>query len=217
MRRGGCDGLLIGFESLSAATLAAMGKSWNRARRDYDQAVARLRDAGLAIYATFVFGYDTDDADAIDRTLEFALRQRFCMAAFNHLVPFPGTPLYARLQREGRLRWERWWLEPGYRFGDVAFHPRQMTAEELARRCYEARNAFYRFGSVVHRALDRRANCRDWRSATRYLWVNLFSGREMRKRQGLPLGEWFDDVEPQDEPEHGRAGVTATAAGRAGA
>ncbi len=193
MRKAGCRAVLIGFESLSAATLAAMGKTWNRAQRDYEEAIGRIREAGIAVYATFVFGYDTDDTDAFERTVEFAIRQKFHMAAFNHLVPFPGTPLYLRLQQEGRLRFDPWWLDAQYRFGDVAFHPRNMTAEELAERCFEARNAFYRFGSILSRARDLQSNCRDLRSAALYFGLNLFSGREMRKRQGLPLGTGFEE------------------------
>lgn len=199
MRKSGCHGVLIGFESLSAATLAAMGKSWNRALRDYEQSIRRIRDAGIAIYATFIFGYDTDDADAFDRTVEFAIQQKFYMAAFNHLVPFPGTPLYRRLQQEGRLRFDRWWLDAQYRFGDVAFHPRNMSAEELAERCYEARNTFYRLGSILARARDLKSNCRDLRSTAGYFWLNLFSGRQMRRRQGLPLGTGFEGDEDDDQ------------------
>lgn len=195
MARGGCEAVLIGFESLSAATLAAMGKSWNRASQDYAEAVRKIRDHGIAIYATFVFGYDTDDADAFDRTVEFASEQKFCMAAFNHLVPFPGTPLYQRLQAAGRLRFDPWWLDARYHFGEVAFEPAAMSAEELARRCYAARTRFYRMGSIVSRGLDLRCNCRGLRAAARYLWLNLFSGGQMRKRQGLPLGEGFDDAQ----------------------
>lgn len=194
MRRSGCRGLLVGFESLSPRTLAAMGKSWNTTARDYGESVRRIRAAGIPIYATFVFGYDTDDADAFERTLEFALEQKFFMAAFNHLVPFPGTPLYRRLQQEKRLRSDAWWLDPHFRFGDVAFHPANMSAAELAQRCYDARRAFYRFGSTVRRAWDFRSNCHDFRSAATYFWINAFSGSQMRKRQGLPLGEGFDDA-----------------------
>lgn len=194
--RSGCQGLLIGFESLSASTLASMGKGWALSARDYAEAVQRIRDAGIPIYATFVFGYDTDDPDAFERTVEFAIRQKFLMAAFNHLVPFPGTPLYARLAGERRLRQEAWWLAPGFRFGDVAFHPRTMTADELAERCYRARLAFYSAGSVLSRAWDFRCNVRNLRSAAMYAWLNVFSGREMRQRQGLPIGEGFvDDVQ----------------------
>ena len=197
MRRSGCCGVLIGFESLSTATLAAMGKSWNRAVRDYEEAIRRLRDAGLAIYATFVFGYDTDDADALQRTMEFAIRQKFCIAAFNHLVPFPGTPLYRQFKREGRLRNDPWWLDGDFQFGDVAFDPRAMSAEELAGRCYRARCDFYRLGSIFQRAWDFKSNCRTLRSATRYWVLNLFSAREARKRQGLPLGKGFDGLDQQ--------------------
>lgn len=200
MSRSGCQGVLVGFESLSATTLSAMGKSWNRASRDYEAAIQRMRDAGIAIYATFVFGYDTDDADAIERTLEFAIRQKFYMAAFNHLVPFPGTPLYRHLEGEGRLRSRAWWLDEGFRFGDVAFYPRNMSAEELAQRCYQARSDFYRFGSILSRARDLKSNCKSPRSAATFLGVNLFSGREMRKRQGLPLGEGFDDSRLELQP-----------------
>jgi radical SAM superfamily enzyme YgiQ (UPF0313 family) len=196
MRRSGCAGVLIGFESLGRATLAVMGKSWNCAVRDYGESIRRIRDAGIPIYATFVFGYDTDDADALDRTVEFAIQQRFFLAAFNHLIPFPGTPLYARLKREGRLRCDPWWLAADYRFGDVAFHPRSMSAEELAERCFRARQAFYRFGSVCTRAWDFRANLRDPRSAALYFWLNAFSAGEARQRQGLPIGTGFDDLLP---------------------
>lgn len=139
MRQSGCCGVLIGFESLSPMSLAAMGKSWNKAIRDYTESIARIRDAGIPIYATFVFGYDTDDADIFQRTLDFSIEQRFFMAAFNHLVPFPGTPLYQRLKDAGRLICDPWWLSGNYRFGDVAFQPATMSPEQLAQKCYDAR------------------------------------------------------------------------------
>jgi radical SAM superfamily enzyme YgiQ (UPF0313 family) len=205
MRQSGCRGMLVGFESLSDATLASMGKRWNRTRREYSEAVERIRDAGIAIYATFVFGYDTDTPQAIDRAVEFAIGQKFFMAAFNHLVPFPGTPVDARLRKEGRLRFDRWWLSHEYRFGDVAFEPRHMTAEELAKRCYEARREFYGFSSVLKRAMDHRANCADVRAALSYFWVNLFSAREARKRQGLPIGGGLDEEQRHGHVWH-RAG-----------
>ncbi len=194
MRQSGCCGVLIGFESLSPQSLTAMGKSWNKAIRDYSESVARIRDAGIPIYATFVFGYDTDDADIFERTVEFAIKQRFFLAAFNHLVPFPGTPLYRRLKDAGRIKCDPWWLSNQYHFGDVAFEPATMSAEELAQKCYEARQTFYKFGSIMHRACDLRANCSDMLTAARYFWLNMFSGREMRKRQNLPLGEGFNDA-----------------------
>ena len=121
MKRSGCGGVLIGFESLDPASLTAMGKGVNhRGGEYYERALRRLRKHGIAVYATFVFGYDNDTEESFRRTLEFAVRHGFFFAAFNHLVPFPGTPLYERLRREQRLVSDSWWLNSAYRFGDVA-------------------------------------------------------------------------------------------------
>lgn len=194
MRESGCCGVLIGFESLSPATLATMGKGWSCAQRDHETSIARIREAGIPIYATFVFGYDTDDADVFPRTVDFAIRQKFFLAAFNHLVPFPGTALYERLRRENRLLNDPWWLSPDYRFGDVAFAPKTMSAESLARRCYDARSAFFSASSVLARAWDFRTNLRDLRSAMLYFWINAMSRNEAHNRKGLPLGSGLDEA-----------------------
>jgi radical SAM superfamily enzyme YgiQ (UPF0313 family) len=202
MRQSGCRGILVGFESLSQETLARMGKSWNTAVRDYEESIRRIHGSGIAIYATFVFGYDSDGPDSIRRSVEFAIRQKFFLAAFNHLVPFPGTPLYERLRREGRLRRDPWWLDPRYRFGDVAFRPRGIDAEELAEQCQRAREEFYRLRSVLYRATAVRNNCRDPAAAAAYFWLNLFSGREMRRRRGLPLGRGMDGETADEQVLH---------------
>ena len=97
LNRSGCEGVLIGFESLSPETLRKMGKDVNRVRTDYARAVANLRRHHISVYATFVFGYDDDTPETFRVVYEFALRNKFFFAAFNHLVPFPGTDVYDRL------------------------------------------------------------------------------------------------------------------------
>lgn len=188
MKKSGCFGLLIGFESLSKNNLNQMGKNWNGGLERYMQALKKFRDHGIGIYATFVFGYDYDDINSFDTTLDFAIKNKFFLAAFNHLVPFPGTPLYNQLKKEGRLLFDNWWLDPKYRFGDVAFMPKQMSPEELSRGCMEARRKFYRFSSILRRFSDFKANCRNPYNAVQFLSLNLFSQKEIIKRQGLPLG-----------------------------
>src|SRR5262245_58237533 len=90
----GCRGVLIGFESLEPAALAAMNKSFNTMRGGYERALANLRRRKLRLYATFVFGYDADTPASFARAVDFAKANKFYIAAFNHLTPFPGTPLY---------------------------------------------------------------------------------------------------------------------------
>ena len=188
MRRSGCAGVLIGFESLDPRTLAAMGKGVNAAATAYDEAIAAFRRHGLAIYATFVFGYDEDTPETFERVFAFALRHRFFFTAFNHLVPFPGTPLYRRLRDEGRLLSDAWWLDPRFRFGDVAFRPARMSPGELAGLCDAYRRKFYAASSVLRRALDLRANCRTPLKAALFLAQNIGQGREVAARRGLPWG-----------------------------
>jgi radical SAM superfamily enzyme YgiQ (UPF0313 family) len=188
MRKSGCIGVLIGFESLDAERLSRMGKGVNRGASGYAEAIAALRRSGIAVYATFLFGYGNEDASTFQRTLDFCLEQRFFFAAFNHLVPFPGTPLYGRLKAEGRLIYERWWLEPGYRFGDLAFRPDGLEPSELSRLCLLYRKKFYSLPSLLRRGLDFRANCN---SAFKWavFWSQGLIGRgDIDRRQGLPLG-----------------------------
>lgn len=198
--KSGCRGLLIGMESLDAANLRAMGKAWNRGSDHYAEKLKRLRDHGLAVYGTFLFGYDNDDYKTVERSVDFALDQKLFLAAFNHLVPFPGTPLYRRLLAEGRLRAQGWWLDPEGRIGDVTFQPRKISAEELKQLCLAARRKFYGWGSILRRMWDLRANVRTPRMAALFLAANLQGHFDVDLRQGLQLGAGLDQWETADEP-----------------
>jgi radical SAM superfamily enzyme YgiQ (UPF0313 family) len=188
MARGGCRGVLIGMESLDPANLRDMGKEWNLAGGTYADSLRRFRERGLAVYGTFVFGYDNDDAHVIRRSVAFAREQKLFLAAFNQLIPFPGTPLYRRLEAEGRLLKPRWWLDPDSRVGDVTFRPRKMGPDELQALCLEARREFYGWGSIAARLLDHRANARSLLMTGVYLALNVSAHFDIDRRQGLRLG-----------------------------
>ncbi len=188
LRKSGCEGVLIGFESLDPASLAAMHKPVTGGAARYDQALDRLRRHGLSVYGTFVFGYDGDTPASFTESLEFAVRQQLFFAAFNQLLPFPGTPLYARLRAEGRLLRERWWLDPDYRFGDVAFRPERLSPDELTALCNDCRRRFYGWSNLLRR-VEFRANLSTPLRAITYLIQNLVARREVELRFGLRLGE----------------------------
>jgi len=188
MRQSGCIGVLIGFESINTANLEQMGKKVNRTVSDYETAIASLRRYGLSVYGTFVFGYDHDTHQTFEDTFEFAVRNKLFFAAFNHLVPFPGTALYDRLAKEGRLLYDKWWLDSGYRFGDIAFQPKQLLPQELGQLCMEYRERFYSLKSVFRRSLDLKANCRSPFMASLFFVQNFGSLRDIHLRQELPLG-----------------------------
>jgi radical SAM superfamily enzyme YgiQ (UPF0313 family) len=186
--RSGCQGVLIGFESLNPAALSAMNKSFNTMRGGYDVALANLRRHRLRLYATFIFGYDADTAESFACAVDFAREHRFYIAAFNHLTPFPGTPLYARLAREQRLLFDPWWLDSAYRYNMVPFVPASMSAAELQHQCLEARRAFYSWSSILRRGLDG-VNRRDRFMFRNFFPINGMLRVDTLRRDGFPLGD----------------------------
>jgi radical SAM superfamily enzyme YgiQ (UPF0313 family) len=166
-----------------------MRKSFNLMNGGYEQALANLRRHEIRLYVTFILGYDADRGDTLEKTLAFAQQHRFYIVAFNHLTPFPGTPLYDRLKSEGRLLYERWWLDPGYRYGMVPFTPQGMTADQVKDRCIEARQRFYSIASILARSLDIKLSARNlfmWRN---FFPINLLFRSEVLQRKDFPLGD----------------------------
>jgi radical SAM superfamily enzyme YgiQ (UPF0313 family) len=189
MRRSGCVCVLIGFETLNPAVLSQMDKAVNAQGEIYESACAAFRKHSIGIYGTFIFGYDNDGQESFQKTFEFAKRHGFFFTAFNHLVPFPGTPLYDRLKREGRLLHDKWWLSKDYRFGDVAFRVKGMSERQLVEMCYRFRQRFYGPGSIIRRMTNWRTNCRSLRRLFLYVSLNLLSRNDVAGRQQLPLGK----------------------------
>ncbi|MBP7635255.1 radical SAM protein [Candidatus Ozemobacteraceae bacterium] len=188
MAESGCIGVLIGFESLRPDLMQRLNKQCNVSIEGYERALALLRDNNICIYATFLFGIDGDDARSFPPTFRFIQKHRFFLAAFNHLVPFPGTPLYAKLQGEGRLTSPAWWLDPAFRFGQVPFVPTGFSPEGLAEACRDWRRRFYSWRSIIHRGLDLKTNARSLATLALFLTQNYYGRREVDEKFGLPLG-----------------------------
>ncbi len=188
MAKSGCVGILIGFESLSHDTLRLMDKNINIKMGEYKKLINVLHSYGIALYGTFVFGYDSESKKDVIRTAEEAIDFGLFIAAFNHLIPFPGTPLYEQFRANGRLTDDKWWLSPTFRFGDIPFNPSQTTAKELHEECIKARQKFYSFPGIIKRARNVSGNCRSLKKAATYIWVNGLLRQEIRQKDGLPLG-----------------------------
>lgn len=188
LSRSGCRGLLIGFESLNPDNLAAMNKSFNTMRGGYAVALANLRRHNIRLYGTFVFGYGSDTAASFGEAVSFARDNGFYIAAFNHLTPFPGTPLYRRLEAEGRLLFDAWWLDDAYGYNMVPFRPECMAPEEVERGCVEARQAFYAWPSILRRACDP-VNRSDAFMFRNYFVINALHRADVRGRNHYPLGD----------------------------
>jgi radical SAM superfamily enzyme YgiQ (UPF0313 family) len=186
MKRSGCLGVLIGFESLDDDNLRAMNKGFNTARGGAAEAVRRLHEHELLLYATFVFGYERDTLESFRRTVQFGIDNKIFMMAFNHCTPFPGTPLYARLKAEGRLLYDSWWLDHRYKYGQVPYRTR-LDPHLIQQECVRARKAFYGPGSILRRLC--RTNTPDLEMLRNYLFINLLLRKEASQRENYPLGD----------------------------
>ena len=125
--------ILIGFESLNPENLRDMNKAFNTMRGGFEKAFANLRRHSIRVYGTFIFGYDRDTPESFPATVNFAKEHALYIAAFNHLTPFPGTPLYTRMQQENRLLYDRWWLDERYSYNRIPFQPRSMPTIRYTR------------------------------------------------------------------------------------
>lgn len=185
LARSGCRGVLIGFESLNKDNLKLMKKKFNTMSGGYAVALSNLRRAGIAVYGTFIFGYEHDKRESFDEAVDFAQTHDMYIAAFNHLTPFPGTPLYQRLEREKRLRFESWWMDGAYRYNDLPFAPVHLTHAEVTAGCVAARRRFYAWKSILRRSIRNRGDAFMFRN---FFPINVMHRNEVSQRNGYPLG-----------------------------
>jgi radical SAM superfamily enzyme YgiQ (UPF0313 family) len=140
----GCAEVLIGFESPTASGLDGieLRRNWKRDRLDgYREAIARIQGHGVAVNGCFVLGLDGDGPEVFPAVDAFVQETGLFDVQLTALTPFPGTELYDRLLREGRLlapaAWERCSLF------DVNFRPARMSAEALQRDLVELGRCVY--------------------------------------------------------------------------
>ncbi|HND52393.1 MAG TPA: radical SAM protein [Pirellulaceae bacterium] len=189
----GCMGHVVGFESITKDSIRSMKKAPNLLKKgewdEYQSQVEVLRKYHMQTWATFTLGHDYDTVESIKATHEFAMRNRFCFAAYNILMPYPGTPLYDRLKRENRLLYDgKWWLHPEYRFNQASFVPKNMTPAELTDTIWECRDAWNSPWSIFWRLWDFKTHLSSFTRFIMYLAYNPLYAKESYKKQGMRFG-----------------------------
>lgn len=146
-RRSGCRGLFIGFESLSQQSLSIWKKYGNR-RKDYLKLVHKLHRVGIGIFAAFVFGSDEDGPDVFANTLNFLLEANIEVLQSTRLTPFPGTPLFDKMNKNGRIFDKDW---SHYDFFHVVHQPLNMDPDTLHCGTAWLQQQFYSYKNISHR------------------------------------------------------------------
>ena len=157
--RSGCKQLFLGLESISQPSMDGVRKGFNRVE-DYARIVERIHAHGIAVQAGIVFGFDNDTPEIFEDTLQFLEETGVQNATFNILTPYPGTPLFRRLEAQGRILTRDWRKYNGRT--DVVFQPKQIGAAELLAGFHYANERFYSLQSIARRL---------WRSPVQWWWT----------------------------------------------
>jgi len=132
MRDSGCAQVLIGLESPSRAQLDGIEQKTNwkaKQRPKYLEAIDRIQRNGITVNGCFVLGLDGADTGSFDEIFEFVRDSGLYEVQITVQTAFPGTPLYERARREGRvLREDAWELCTLF---DINLQPAQMSVAEL--------------------------------------------------------------------------------------
>ena len=170
MALAGCTGVFVGFESLTDANLTDARKKTPKAA-DYARRTRLLHDNGIQVNGSFVFGFDHDHKDVFAQTAEWVEANRLECATFHILTPYPATPLFRRMDAEGRLLHKNWDL---YDTAHAVFQPRNMSPEDL-----EAGYEWIYQRLYSHTSIWKRRPA-DWRAVMPYFAMSYLYKRSNR-------------------------------------
>jgi len=120
--------IFIGMESIDPANLASVNKNFNKPA-DYAVMLERLAQRNIYAITSFIFGLDHDTAGVAERTLSQIRAWPPVLPVFGQITPYPATPLYTRLEKEGRLTRPKHWLD--FTPFSMAHTPLNMTVSEV--------------------------------------------------------------------------------------
>jgi radical SAM superfamily enzyme YgiQ (UPF0313 family) len=103
MVEAGFDTVFIGIETPDEEGLAGCNKKQNKNRNLIDS-VKRIQRTGLQVQGGFIVGFDSDGPSIFQRQIDFIQKSGIVTAMVGLLQAPPGTKLYERLKKEGRLQ-----------------------------------------------------------------------------------------------------------------
>ncbi|MBS4026931.1 MAG: B12-binding domain-containing radical SAM protein [Clostridia bacterium] len=146
--KSGCKQLFFGIESINQQSLNEVNKKCNQVE-EYRSIIRKVHSYGISVQVGIIFGFDSDPKSVFQDTVDFLEEVGVQNATFNMLTPYPGTPLFNRLEREGRILTYDWSKYNGR--VDVVYQPRMMSGAELLAGFNYANERFYTIKSIAKR------------------------------------------------------------------
>lgn len=142
----------MGVESISQENINQAGKRTNKVE-NYEKAIKKIRDHGMNVVGFFMFGFDNDTPDTFRETLKAMYEWDLDEVSFSIVTPYPGTRLFERLEKEGRITSYDW---SRYAEGTVNLKPKKMTEKELFEGIREIAAEFYSVKNCLKRSFNPR-------------------------------------------------------------
>ncbi len=152
-RRSGCRLLSFGIESVNAESLREHDKEWNRPER-YREAIRTIKRHGIEVSTEMIIGLDGDDLSVFQRTYDFIIDNEISVPRIHILTPVPGTPLYEKMQREGRMVSKEFGRYSG---GQVVFQPRNIEPQALQEGYWKLYESLFTARGIFKRVFRNRA------------------------------------------------------------
>jgi radical SAM superfamily enzyme YgiQ (UPF0313 family) len=185
VHKSGCKGLLIGFESLRRQDNIKKISMKKDMKTMYADAIKKIHRKGIIVFGTFIFGFDNDDNNVFNETLEFILKSNIEYIRLGTLIPFPGTPLHRRLSKEKRII-ETDWRNYIYDPPGLCFIPKNINNDQIRKSLKKMYKKFYSIQRIITTTLRMIKRYKNFYIVRRLLFISL----SYRKRIRF---EWFKE------------------------
>jgi radical SAM superfamily enzyme YgiQ (UPF0313 family) len=159
LKKAGCKVLFIGLETIEQANLDAVHKDYSV--DSYKQKIENIQKAGIKIAGFFMYGLDGDTKDTSEQMANYIINNKIALPMLNVLVPTPGTRIYEKLKKEGRILMndEQDFLKnnPTYNasFNLCFYKPKNLTTKEVEEGFLDVLRRLSGIYQVIRRSLSK--------------------------------------------------------------
>jgi radical SAM superfamily enzyme YgiQ (UPF0313 family) len=154
--KAGCKMVFIGIEAEEAEILEEVRKGMNLrvGIQRYHEIFKRIHRAGISVLGSFLFGMDGDSLEALHKRTEYMMNSSIDAIQVTYLTPLPGTRLFQRLEKEGRLLYTDFPADWSYYdFSGITYLPKTIGREKLREAVNRSFQLLYSWPRILKKAL----------------------------------------------------------------
>jgi len=154
----------VGIESISQENIDQAGKGTNKVE-NYTNAIKKIKDHGMMISGFFMFGFDFDNVDTFQKTLDKIYEWGLDEVSFSIITPYPGTRLFERYDKEGRIICRDW---SRYHEGRVNYKPKGLSEQQILDGIRKMALEYYSMPNIIKRSFTN-TNYSPYRIAVKFI------------------------------------------------